>query len=212
MTDVLRNQTLALAAAMQALLSVVSIARRGHSRRSDTEPCLQGLLQTYEGDVEQLYGGVAPLRAGLEQLVEQLARPTDPELTRYLVAVIYLERRLRKQPEVLRRLGQGLDSARRQREYFGGYNPNVVSNLGGLYGETISTLKPRIMVQGERAYLEQAANADQIRAQLLAAIRAISLWHEAGGTRWRLLFGRNKYLRVAEKLRSEAAAELETTV
>lgn len=194
------TQTLALAAALQSLSNVVSVANTGHSRRDEVEPCVQALLTVYEGDFERLYGGREALAAGLRQLVEQLERPRDPILTRYLVAVLYLERRLRKRPSMMAHLGNGLANARRQAEYFERLHPNVISNLGSLYSETISTLRPRIMVVGGREYLEQPSNANLIRTLLLSAIRAATFWREAGGNRWRLLFGRQKYVERAREL------------
>ncbi|WP_258867989.1 high frequency lysogenization protein HflD [Alkalilimnicola ehrlichii] len=182
---------------------VTQVAQRGHANKSDVEPCLAGLLKVYDGDLRNLYGPPEQLHNGLKQLQEQLTRPNNPVLTRYLVAAIYLERRLRKRGDLMRRLGEGLEAARRQVDYFGENHPNVISNLAGLYADTVSTLTPRIMVQGNREYLEQPANAEMIRTLLLAAIRSISLWREAGGSRWKLLFNRRQILAAADRLLKE---------
>jgi high frequency lysogenization protein len=200
MTDGMRSQTLALAAAVQCLVGVGAIATRGHHRRDEVEPCVGALLGVFEGEPGALYGGPARLESGLRQLIEQLERPSESTITRYLVSVLYLERRLRKQPQMMARLGAGLANARRQAEYFEPMHPNVISNLAALYSDTISNLRPRIMVQGDRAFLEQPNNADLIRALLLSAIRAISLWREAGGNRWRLLTGRRRLVQTAGEL------------
>src|SRR5690625_3626682 len=132
MNDALGGQTLALAAAFQCLANVVSIATRGRYQRDEVEPCIQSLLGVFEGDIAALYGGVPALETGLRRLIEQLERPTEPMLARYLAAVLYLERRLRKTPKVLGSLGDGLARARRQVDYFGDpLHPNVIGNLAG---------------------------------------------------------------------------------
>jgi len=69
---------------------------------------------------------------------------------------------------------------------------NVLANLGEVYQNTISTLQPRIMVNGEQEYLSRPEIANKIRACLLAGVRSAILWRQCGGTRWKFLFYRKK--------------------
>ena len=61
---------------------------------------------------------------------------------------------------------------------------NVLNALGGLYADTVSHLRPRVMVQGNPHYLGQAAIVSEIRAVLLAALRSAVLWRQLGGSLW----------------------------
>ena len=56
------------------------------------------------------------------------------------------------------------------------------------------------MVNGEHTYLSNDEIAAQIRALLLAGIRAAILWRQSGGSRWRLLFGRGALMHATEKI------------
>ena len=59
---------------------------------------------------------------------------------------------------------------------------------------------PRIVVEGNPQFLRQDAQVAQIRALLLAAIRAAVLWRQLGGSHWRLLFRRRQYAMLARGL------------
>ena len=63
----------------------------------------------------------------------------------------------------------------------------MLEALGGLYADTVSHLRPRVMVQGNPHYLGQAAMVSEIRAVLLAALRSAVLWRQLGGTFWDFL-------------------------
>ena len=95
---------------------------------------------------------------------------------------------------------------RNQLNYFPPTHENILAALGELYQATISTLRPRIMVQGEPTYLADKARANQIRALLLAGIRAAVLWRQLGGRRWQLFISRRKILETAQQLLEQPAA------
>lgn len=195
------RQTVALGALFQCLLTISMVARRGHADPALVQTCLSGLLRPYQDDLEALYGGRFALRPGLESLAEQLTQPRDVELTRYAVTLLHLEKRLSRQPTRLAALARGLAHAQRQAEYFDSLNVRpIIQHLASLYSEQISPLRPRVLVQGTRPFLEDPHNAELIRALLLAAIRAVSLWREAGGRRWQLLLRRHKLLACARGL------------
>jgi high frequency lysogenization protein len=54
---------------------------------------------------------------------------------------------------MLKTIFTGIERARAQSEHFGLLHENVLANLGDIYHSTISTLQPRIMVNGEQEYL-----------------------------------------------------------
>jgi high frequency lysogenization protein len=77
-----------------------------------------------------------------------------------------------------------------------------VASLAETYTQTISTLRPRIMVSGDPVRLADAAVADQVRALLLGAMRSAVLWRQCGGTRLGLLFGRRRMAFTAREIQS----------
>ncbi len=205
MADAEENRVLALAAVFLAIGEVRAIAEQGKHHREPLQTVLRGIFDDYQGDVAQLYGGADALDSGLQQLIEHLSQPTAAQLTRYLVAVLQLERRLRRDRSRLSALMQGLEQAQRQAEYFGDIqHENVISHVADIYAQQLSTMRPRILVQGHAMYLQDERNAAMIRALLLGAIRAAGLWQAHGGGRLRLVFGRRGIIEKARQLRARS--------
>lgn len=202
----LREQTLALAALFQALSEIRRTARHGQANSEDVGTCINGLLRPFEGSVGDAFGGEIRLLPGPQRLRDQLADPRDTELTRYAVVLMHLERKLMRRRRLLAELAEGLEQAARQAEHFHPTHENVIGRLADLYGSTVSTLRPQVMVQGERQWLEDQRNAERVRALLLAALRAITLWRNAGGSRLRLVLGRNRLQQASEQLAREMLA------
>ena len=120
----------------------------------------------------------------------------------YAANLIGLEKQLSRRQEMLSTLADGIERARKQADYFGSpIHDNVIASIAATYGETISRLKPRVIVRGRPEYLRRSGNTDRIRALLLAGIRGAFHWRISGGSHWRLLLGR-------KGLRREAAALL----
>lgn len=204
MRDVTVKQALALSALLQAVSQIQRIAWYGQADLSLVRPCITGLLGCYRGDIGRLYGGDGLLRPGLQKMVAHMRQPDDVELTRYVISVMYLERKLLRNRKLFSLVTQGLERARQQAGYFHCTHENVISNLGSLYCETLSQLRPRIMVRGEQRFLEERRNAELIRALLLSAVRAVTLWREAGGSRLKLLVHRQRMIRAGQALLHEA--------
>lgn len=198
---------LALGAVFEALGEVRSIAEKGQHDNERLRTCLSGLLGQYDGDVAALYGGAASLHSGLRLLADHLGQPQNMHLTRYLVGVMQLERRLRQNKQALSALIEGLEKSRRQADYFGSLtHDNVLYGLAEVYAQSVSPLRPRILVQGHAQYLQDERNAAMIRCLLLAAIRAAGLWQLNGGGRIKLVFGRRRIIATAQALSERVSA------
>ena len=78
--------------------------------------------------------------------------------------------------------------------------PRLIEKLAELYAQTISTLGPRILVNGEQGYLANSLIAAKVRGALFAGIRAAFLWRQLGGRRWQLLFQRRKIAAAAGRI------------
>ncbi len=192
--NTITNQTIALAGLSQACLLVQQLATAGKADSVAIETSINSILKIDSDSVLDIYGKLSDLKPGLEQLEKQLISKTiaDPEQARYAASLVFLEKQLSNRPEMLTKISTGISIAQAQSENFGILHENVLANLGDLYHSTISTLQPRIMVNGEQEYLAQPNTVNKIRALLLAGIRATMLWRQCGGARWKFLFFRKK--------------------
>ncbi|MBK1647778.1 high frequency lysogenization protein HflD [Rhabdochromatium marinum] len=191
----------ALAGLHQAIHCVERIANRGSVDVEAMEPCIYSLFQIDAPDTASVYGPPGAVCLGMRALIRQITGQPhrDLELTRYLINLLRHARTLSEQPDQLQRIGIGIeitDAKRQQRPLL---DAEVLAALAELYGETVSTLEPRILVHGNPLYLKNTDNQNRIRALLLAGIRAAILWQQLGGSRWQILFGRKRLLSAAHE-------------
>lgn len=189
MIKTLTNQTIALAGLSQALFLVREIAQHGRADSEDLETCLSSLLKINADSVPEVYGGVARLRTGLSLLEKQLgnAGPIDAQLAHQAKLLVDLEGKFRRRVAMQKSLRAGLERATVQAAHFSVVHDNVLATFAELYQNSISQLRPRIIVYGESRFLENTDNANKIRALLLAGIRSVWLWRQCGGGKLGLL-------------------------
>lgn len=199
----LSEATLALAGVFQAAYLVREVAHRGVTEAYPMEVCMKSIFALDPPDTESVYGGRDGLEVGLrlvrQQLGEQGGR-RDLEITKYVISVLHLERKLARRPAVMNTLREGIERVRMQVEHFSYVHENVVAALADLYINSVSTLTPRIIVSGEHGHLTNPVNANKVRALLLAAIRSAVLWRQNGGNRLQLLFRRKQVTQEAQRL------------
>ena len=200
------NQTIALAGIAQACFLVRQLATTGGADQEAMMASINSLLKIESDSVTDVFGGLAGIRHGLEQLDRQLSSrvAANPEQVRYAAQLVHLQKQLSQDPKMIDTIRAGITKAQAQAEQFGVLHENVLANLADIYHNTISTLQPRIMVNGDPQYLANQSTVNKIRALLLAGIRASLLWRQCGGSRWHLLFYRKKLLDEAHRLLSEA--------
>ena len=194
------DRAIALASLFQATHLVRRIARTGQTDPVDFETCVDSLFKIDAPNSEAIYGGLCRLRTGLHLLREQLRNPRDMEITRYVVTLLTLERKLRAKPALLEQIRRGIEETAVKLQYFPLTHDNIIASLADIYSSTVSTLSPRIMVNGEHTHLTQPENANRIRALLLAGIRAAILWRQSGGGRLTLLLRRKQLMSEAQRL------------
>jgi high frequency lysogenization protein len=196
------NQTIALAGIAQACFLVRQQATTGNADNQALTASIGSLLKIDAESPLDVFGDLSGLRIGLEQLDKQLTSRVvaNPEQARYAAQLIYLQKQLSKQPQMLETIRKGIERAQAQSEHFGVLHQNVLANLADLYHGTLSTLQPRIMVNGDQQYLGDQNTVNKIRSLLLAGIRATLLWRQCGGSRWHLLMLRSKLQREAQYL------------
>ncbi|HRX61473.1 MAG TPA: high frequency lysogenization protein HflD [Candidatus Competibacter sp.] len=199
------DRVIALAGVLQAADLVRGIARRGQARMEDVDTCLASLLKIDATSSIDIYGDLHHLRPGLRLLEQQLGNPSDIELTRYAIALLGLERKLSRRPDLLKAIGASLEEIIQNLPHFPINHSNTIARFADLYLRNISTLSPRIMVNGVQTHLSNPENANRIRALLLAGIRAATLWRQSGGSRLILLLRRNLLLRETRLLLTRIA-------
>jgi len=192
MSSTIDERVLALAGLAQALQQVRRIAETGQSEASAVRTAMDSVFRIDADSTEAVFGGRTDVAQGLRLLHNYFRNQTQDEvLPRLALAVLQLERRFVRDPATVAAVTAGVGAAaRKARDLEDSGHPDVLAALGTLYADTISHLKPRVMVQGNPHYLGQAGVVAEIRALLLAAVRAAVLWRQLGGSLWDFLFSK----------------------
>ncbi len=207
----MNDQTITFAAICQVAQLVQQVSRTGQIDEHDLATLLNSITQTSPENTLSVYGGeLINLKAGLKLLLGHLGdsskgsargnQAKDPELTRYIISLINLERKLAKQPKKLAQLGERIEASKRQLDHYQITSETLLSSFASTYSDIISPLGSPIQVTGEPNILKQTNNQHKIRALLLAGIRAAVLWRQVGGKRRNILFNRSKIVKNAEQL------------
>ena len=186
---------MALAGVVQAAMLVQQLARHGSADSAELQVLIDAVLDTDPESTEAVFGGLANLRSGLATLLTQLSAQgsgKDAEITRYVIGLLALERRLAGRPSTLSLLGERLSQAKRMKMLQQGIDDKVIGQLAEIYVELISPLGPRIQVAGNPNLLKTPEVQNQIRTLLLGGLRAAVLWRQLGGRRRHLLLNRKR--------------------
>lgn len=195
------DRVLALGALLVALSQVRRIAETGQSDTATLQRALDSVFRLDAADTAAAVGGVDAVRPGLRLLRDYLAGTNkDEALGKLAMAVMQLERRFVADAAMTERVRTGLRALQGPVERLGSPHHDVVAGLASLYADTISHLRPRVMVQGNPHYLGQAGVVAEIRALLLAALRAAVLWRQMGGRLWDFLFRRRDMAAAIDQL------------
>lgn len=196
------NQTIALAGIAQACSLVRQLANTGNADADAMSASIASVLKIDSDSVIDVYSGINGIRHGLEQLDKQLSSrmEADPEQARYAAQLVHLQKQLSRNQQMMQQIHIGITKAQAQSEHFGVMHENVLANLADVYHSSISTLQPRIMVNGDPQHLGNPSVVNKIRSLLLAGIRASLLWRQCGGSRWHLLLHRKKLQEEAKRL------------
>ncbi|MES9902684.1 MAG: high frequency lysogenization protein HflD [Sedimenticola sp.] len=199
-----RDRAIAIAGVFQAAKLASQIAQRGIAESGAMEASIHSLFQINSESVEAVYGGVSGVTTGLVTLLNQLTngRGKEGDVTRYVITLLHLERKLSKNPAMAESISQGIEQATGRLEHYHLLHSNMLAQLADIYVNTISTLKPKIMVQGEQLHLQNQENINRVRSLLLAGIRSAMLWRQCGGGRLQILLGRKHLKRQIEEILS----------
>jgi len=193
-------RVIALAGVFQGCRLVLDLAANGKADAASSEASLASIFRIDADSAAEVFGGISGVRLGLEALIAQLDGERDVGLTRLVLSVARLARKLDRITSMRDALRTGIASIARQVEHTGVAHTAVQARLAELYCETLSHVRPRIMVHGNPVHLGNPRDVEQIRAMLLAAVRAAVLWHQVGGGQFRLLLRRREYGMLARGL------------
>ena len=207
-----KDKTLALAGTFQSAALARQLARRGYADEQPLMASVRSILIQDAISTASVYGGVEGVRLGLMSMSQFSATPGDVEATRYVVNLIQLAGNLRSNPPMLEKIDSVIQEVQAELslEDDGAFSSEFFEKFADLYKNTISTLKPRIIIQGEQGHLGNDHIVTQVRTCLLAGVRSGFLWLQLGGRRWHLLFQRKNYIDGARLLIQDLEAEAGT--
>ena len=207
MNSAIRDRTIALAGMFQAVKLVQQTAQGQRRDAAATAVSISSVLNTDPETAIDIFGDSRALIPGLETVLGQMgddSKQRDMALTGYVITLMHLERKLARQPDLIKKLGSDVDRIKEEIESVEENDSGIVAALADLYKETVSTIQPRIMVKGDENVLRNADSKKMIRALLLAGMRAAVLWRQCGGNRIRLIFQRKQLLDSCRELLAEA--------
>ncbi|WP_321146604.1 high frequency lysogenization protein HflD [Providencia alcalifaciens] len=198
--------TLALAGICQASLMVQKLAHEGTFNEQDGKTMVNSLTNMNPSTTLDVFGNdEANLKTGLTALLGMLTGGNNgisAEMTRYMLSIMALERRLSKDDNAMNQLGQRIEQFERQASYFEPMSEGVFNALAGIYVDVVSPAGPRIQVTGSPDILKNTVVQAKVRATLLAGIRCAVLWQQVGGSRLQLMFSRSRLSNQAKQILS----------
>ena len=204
-----KDQVLAFSGMFQAASLVHQLATRDSHDETALLSSALSVLRIDTDSVEGIYGGRDDLLLGFQVVTQMFGRRSDlvpRQLFQYSVAMHQLAVRIPVMSHVSEIIRGGLEDLNREFLDRGDFPEDdetqvehLYESLAGLYARSVSTLTPRILVQGSQQRLSSPATVNRVRTALFAGIRSSFLWHQLGGRRWHLLFQRRKYQFMASR-------------
>ena len=203
----LENQTIALAGLFQAAHLVDQIALNGNSSSKAFNCSFESLFKFDTETTIEIYEDLASLEPGFTALVDYLGgenKNSGKNIAYYVLTMLKLSALLLANDSLAEKIQRSLLDIKVSAREFELKREAVVARIDGLYQDEISKLQPRIMVRGDQYHLQNSSNAAKVRTLLLAGIRAAVLWHQLGGSKWKLVMSRRKYVSQAQQFQRQA--------
>lgn len=157
MNEQLVNRTMAFAGILQAIAQVQHLARHGELDNAELAASLNTILVTNPDNTADVYQDKIVLQKGYKLILNQLGDSSqkDVEITRYLVGVLALERKLVRSNSGLGMLAERINQVNRQLHHFAITDEQVIANLASIYSDIISNLGPKIQISGNPVCLQR---------------------------------------------------------
>ncbi|HEY5715963.1 MAG TPA: high frequency lysogenization protein HflD [Psychromonas sp.] len=190
----IESRCIAFAAICQAAYLVDKVATKGVCPDAAAfDASLRSIMHVESDTPLEIYGDYGSLEVGFRSMLEQLDNASNNrnmQITKYIIGMLTLEKKLNNNKATLSLLSQRINQVQRQLAHFDINDASVLSNLDSIYRDLISTLGPKIQINGSPSCLQQAQTQHKIRALLLAGVRGAVLWRQLGGKRRHLIFSR----------------------
>jgi high frequency lysogenization protein len=199
----MKERTMALAGIFQATELVRQAANHGTWSGYAADTCLDSLLAIEADSVEDIYGSTNRLRLGAETLISILQGERQyMESLSYAVSIMQLENKFRKNSKMQALIGSELGAIAEFDDHLEDHEVRDIQakKIASLYTRTVSTISPRIVINGRPQHLQVERTVSWIRTLLFAGLRSAVLWRQMGGGRFNLMFGRKKMIEQAQTL------------
>jgi high frequency lysogenization protein len=204
-----QDRVIAFAGIYQAAMLVHQLATQGQTDTTALSATLNSLFVENPPDTLSVFTDLNGIKLGLRALraqmnnSEALGEKRNIQITQYVIGMLALEGHLKRDSDIEEALFRRLETPKSQSKHFGLLHDNTAAGLALIYSETLSRMRPKILVQGAHGHLSQPMIANRIRACLLAGVRAARLWRQVGGSRWQLIFSRGRYLNAIDQALAE---------
>lgn len=202
-THTLRDQALSLAGVAQFALYAHELAADGRDTPQRMETAKHAIFCTDPDTVVDVYGDLSSVGDGIAYLKRQLAGQKPDQkaavVARYIGQILRLSSALLKDDAALSRIRGAIDRARLAE------TDDVPAILDDAYRDSISPVKPRIMLHGHPSYLQNESIQARARTQLMAAIRCAIMWRQCGGGFITLFLRRKALLKSLEDIGPSAS-------
>lgn len=175
----IQNQAFSLAGAAQFAQYAHVLATRGQMQPAHLKLALQAINCTDPDTALDVLGGRTGAADGIRYVRTHLAghKPdTDnARIARYIGQILKLAGKLRADEQALGRISGAIERARAVED------EEAARIFNAAYQDTLSHMKPQIMLQGEPRHLQNEYIQQRVRTHLLAAVRCGVMWRQCGG-------------------------------
>ncbi len=205
--NLVENQTIALAGLFQAAHQVDQIALNGKCSVTAFDCSFESLFKFDAETTLEIYDNLAGLEFGFTALIDYLGgenKKSGKNIAYYVLTMLKLSAQLLANDSLAEKIQRSLLDIKVSAREFGLKRESIIARIDGLYQDKISNLEPRIIVRGDQLHLQNSSNAAKVRALLLAGIRAAVLWRQLGGSKWKLVMSRGKFVNQAQQFQQQA--------
>lgn len=198
-----KQRALALAALAQTSYLITSITQTGKCDPVYFKHCIDALLD--DNYTQHSHFSLGNTQA--KRLLQGQDIKHSKQIVSYAAGMLALEKKLAKQNSTLQSIGNGMQRIHKQVQFFNDpCHESIIAAIAHLYGETVSTIEPRIIIRGKPEYLKQGRNTEKIRCLLFSGIRAAWIWRINGGHPFRFFVGRKKLIRTLQTLSNHSTS------
>ena len=213
------NRTIALAGVYLALDQIQTLAWQGKTSDAHLKTLIDSLFCENPKTFIEVYGSISALEPGFLALRESLTHANDSlsmERNKYLKSLMSLSKKFNNNSLLQDQIGTTLNlissqltSGQLAHDGSDITHPSqvVIDRIADLYRNTLSTIKPKIIIYGQANILATTDHAAAIRALLLCAVRGTQLWYQAGGSGINIVLNRSKYIQTVDYLLSKSEAD-----